>query len=133
MAANARACNVVAVQTVLLLFLPSSTIIQKLLHSLNTANKANKIKKKFENCMNNMAFFLRQSHISSIKTHRAWQRKLRSTINNDENRTMIYACLCLLISEGDVEKFLTNESTFLAYWSDKEEQFTKYYKEEYKD
>jgi len=65
--------------------------------------------------------------------YRAWQRKLRSTVSSEENRALIYACLCLLISEGDVEKFLKNQSTFLSYWSDKEEQFTTYYKEEYKD
>ena len=65
--------------------------------------------------------------------YRAWQRKLRSTVSSEENCALIYACLCLLISKGDVEKFLKNQSTFLSYWSDKEEQFTTYYKEEYKD
>jgi len=54
-------------------------------------------------------------------------------VSNEENRALIYACLCLLLSEGDVEKFSKNESIFLAYWSDKEDQFTTYYKEEYKD
>ena len=54
-------------------------------------------------------------------------------MSNKENRAQIYACLWLLISETDVEKFLKNEHSFLTYWNDEEEQFTKYYKEEYKD
>lgn len=44
----------------------------------------------------------------------------------------IYACLWLLISEKDVEKFLKNENNFLLYWNKREEQFVKYYIEEYK-
>ena len=65
--------------------------------------------------------------------YRAWQRKLHSTVSNNENRAEIYACLWMLISEKDDNKFLKNENSFLSYWNDREEQFVKYYKEEYKD
>ena len=54
------------------------------------------------------------------------------TVHN-ENRAEIYACLWLLISEKDDNKFLKNENSSISYWNDMEEQFVKYYKEEYKD
>lgn len=54
-------------------------------------------------------------------------------MSNNENRAEIYACLWLLINEKDVDKFLKNENSFLSYWNNREEQFVKYYKEEYKD
>ena len=44
-----------------------------------------------------------------------------------------YMLVWLLISDKDVNKFLKNENSFLSYWNDREEQFVKYYKEEYKD
>ena len=65
--------------------------------------------------------------------YRAWQRKLHSVVSNSESRAELYACLWLLISEREVDKFLKNENNFLSYWNEKEEQFVKYYTEEYKD
>jgi len=53
-------------------------------------------------------------------------------VSNNENRAELYACLWLLISEKDTEKFIKNENSFLSYWDKREEQFVKYYKEEYK-
>ena len=65
--------------------------------------------------------------------YRAWQRKLYSIVSDTENRAQIYACLWLLISDTDVKNFLKNENNFLSYWSKREEQFVKYYVEEYKE
>ena len=53
-------------------------------------------------------------------------------MSNNENRAELYACLWLLISEKDTEKFIKNENSFLSYWNNREEQFVKYYIEEYK-
>ena len=74
---------------------------------------------------------VQQIHCHTI--YRAWQRKLHSTVSNNKNLAEIYACLWLLISEKDDNKFLKNENSFISYWNDMEEQFVKYYKEKYKD
>ena len=52
-------------------------------------------------------------------------------MKNDENRTQMYACLSMLISEQDVATFLKNQEMFIIYWQTREPEFVKYYEKEY--
>lgn len=46
-------------------------------------------------------------------------------------RAEIYACLCVLMNEGDRQKFNEGQILFLEYWREKQAGFIKYYESEY--
>ena len=42
-------------------------------------------------------------------------------------RAELYACLCMLINEGDRKEFLAKQLVLLEYWREKQPAFTRYY------